>query len=376
MLLSAFVKDGLENRLHLSRPLVRYASSLIMVVVLTAIFVALRDHVNPTTVSLGLVLGVLLVAIVFGSGPALLSAVLGVFSLNFFFLTPYYTLTVDEPQNWVALFVFLAVAVVVGQLSAKARDRAEAAEKLYGELQVAFEQASETEAIRRSEKLKSALLDAVTHDLRTPLTSIKAASTMLIEEQTSVHRTLDPEGHADLLAVISEETDRLNAFVDSMVGLARVETGDPKWQREKIDVRELIGNVLERAAISKHEIEVKVTPDDLTLTADTRAIAEALYNLVENSAKYAPPGSTIVISARPTTTGTRLTVEDEGPGVPEAERERIFEKFYRRDTSGGGFGLGLAIVRGIVEAHGGTVRAEPGRKGARFVIDIPMRSGE
>src|SRR5207253_2632407 len=134
---------------------------------------------------------------------------------NFFFLPPVGTFTISDTENLIALFSFLMVAITAGELSAKAKRRAEEAERLYQELQIAFEKASQAEALRRSEKLKSALLDAVTHDLRTPLTSIKASVTMLIEEheQDTIHLTLEREGRGELLEVINEETDRLNDFV-------------------------------------------------------------------------------------------------------------------------------------------------------------------
>ena len=350
---------------------------MLAVAVVTAVFLPFRSEINSTTVSLAFLLIILLAATLLGRGPALLSSFLAGVSLNFFFLPPYYTLTVAEPQNWVALIVFMIVAITVGQLSAKSRQRAEIAEKLYADLEGAFERASETEAIRRSEKLKTALLDAITHDLRTPLTSIKAATTLLLDDQRSIHSTLDPEGQADLLEVITEETDRLNTFVDSMVGVARIEAGSDAWQHERVHVGELITNVLERAAgtTAGREIEVQVTPNDLAFNADSRAMGEVLYNLIDNAVKYSPRGTTIRIAAMPMSGGTRIVVEDEGPGIPVEERDRIFEKFYRGERSGGGFGLGLAIVRGIIEAHGGTVRVEESRRGAKFVIDVPMRSG-
>lgn len=225
----------------------KYLASAAAVIGLTVLLLPLRESVNSTTIALVFLLAVLLAATVYGSRPALLTSLLAAFSFNFFFLPPYYTLTIAEPENWVAVVVFLIVALTVGQLSATARRRAEVAERLYADLETAFEQASEAEAARRSEKLKSALLDAVTHDLRTPLTSIKAATTMLIEEQKAVHTTLEPGAHTDLLEVIDEETDRLNDFVESMVELARVEAGQV-GERNEVSVERLISNVLHRAS--------------------------------------------------------------------------------------------------------------------------------
>ncbi|MBV9214926.1 MAG: DUF4118 domain-containing protein [Acidobacteria bacterium] len=356
------------------RRVLGYASAAVIVGAATIVFLPFREVVNAVAISLGFLLTVLAVASLFGSGPALVTSLLAAFCLNFFFLPPYYTLRIDEPQNWIALVVFLIVAATVGQLSAKARHRADVAEKLYDDLQKAFEQASQAEAIRRSEKLKSALLDAVTHDLRTPLTSIKAATTMLIAEQDAIHSTLEPTGHADLLEVINEETDRLNSFVESMVELARLDAGNFELKTAVISVEELLANVLQRASrvTRDHVIDVDIAPDLPPLRADAKAIAEALYNLIDNAAKYSAPKSTIRISASRSHGGMRFTVADEGRGIPPDERERVFEKFYRSDHSAKGFGLGLPIVRGIVEAHLGRVFVDDSDKGAKFVIELPI----
>lgn len=359
------------------RSFVGYLSSLAAVAVATAVLIPARDHVNPTTVGLTFLLTVLLIATLFGSRPALVTSLLAAFAFNFFFLPPYYTLTIAEPENWVAVAVFLIVALTVGQLSATAKRRAEVAEKLYADLQTAFEQASQAEAARRSEKLKSALLDAVTHDLRTPLTSIKAATTMLIQERSAVHSTLEPSAQADLLEVIDEETDRLNAFIESMVELAQLEAGSVEHRHAEVSLDDLMANVLLRAADRTRErkIVINVDPELPLIRGDEKALAEALFNLVDNATKYSPPGSEVRISAGRTGNLTRIIVEDDGKGVRPAERERIFEKFHRGNESVKGFGLGLAIVRGIVEGHAGRVFVEDGEHGgARFVIELPDES--
>ncbi len=351
----------------------KYLASIVTVTALTLLILPLREHVNSTTVSLAFLLGVLFIATVFGSRPALVTSLLAAFCFNFFFLPPYYTLTIDEPENWVSVAVFLIVALTVGQLSATAKRRAEVAEKLYGDLQTAFEQASEAEAVKRSEKLKSALLDAVTHDLRTPLTSIKAATTMLIQEQAAVHTTLEPGAQADLLEVINEETDRLNTFVESMVEMAQLDAGAATSKRSNVDVHELVANALHRAAsrLNGRKVIVDVPPGIMPVHGDEKALAEALYNLLDNAVKYSPTGSPIRLAALHANAATRISVEDEGRGIRASERERIFEKFHRGDRSVKGFGLGLAIVRGIVEAHGGRVFVEDGSNGgARFVIEL------
>jgi len=195
---------------------------------------------------------------------------------------------------------------------------------------------------------------------------------MLIKEQQAVHTTLEPGAHADLLAVIDEETDRLNTFVESMVELARLES--PGLRPEGVvDIDDLIANTMHRAAkiTSGREIGVYIDRELPTVRGDDKALGEALYNLIDNAAKYSADGSAILISASRSDGLVRLIVEDEGHGVRGSEREKIFDKFYRGNKRVKGSGLGLAIVKGIVEAHGGRVFVENGAKGgARFVIEL------
>src|ERR1700727_587278 len=175
----------------------RTLASSVCLALLVLLLAPLEGRVNTTTIGFALLLGVLFTAIHMGSRPALAASVVAMLGYNFFFLPPILTLTITDPQNWVALAAFSVTAFVTGQLSAKSQQRANEAEasrreveRLYLELQGAFEKASNAEAIKRSELMKSALLDAVTHDLRTPLTSIRAAATTLHKAQRA-GQTLD-----------------------------------------------------------------------------------------------------------------------------------------------------------------------------------------
>jgi two-component system sensor histidine kinase KdpD len=336
----------------------------------------LRPDVNPTTVALFYLLTVVLVATFFQRRAALTASVLSAAALNYFFLPPYYTFSIAEAQNWIALLVFLAVAMTVGHLSATSNRRREEAERLYKELEDAFEKASEAEALRRSEKLKTSLLDAVTHDFRTPLTSIKAAVTAMIEDLVLAkeERKLDRQNRGELLEVINEETDRLNTFVGSMVELARFQSGESELKMTPVTAEEIVVKAAKRAKAQRkdHKLRSNVEPSLPPLSVDSRSIVEAVYNLIDNAAKYSPEGSTISITAAKADGGVRFAVEDEGPGIPTEDRESVFERFYRGNkTETGGLGMGLAIVRGIIEAHGGKIWVESGRKGARFVFDLP-----
>jgi len=353
--------------------------AVISIAFVTAFLVILRPVTNATTVAMFELLVVVLVATFFQRSAALAASILAALSFNYFFLPPFYTLTVSDPENWLALLVFLAVALTVGHLSAVSNRRRIEAEHLYRELEAAFESASQTEALKRSEKLKSSLLDAVTHDFRTPLTSIKASVTMLIENEQlpREERSLDQRGRAELLEVINEESDRLNFFVDSMVELARFQSGESKLSRASVTPEEVVVKAARRAKPLRreHSLRSKVEPDLPMISIDSRAVVEALFNLIENAANYSPPGTEIEIAAMRSNGMVRFSVEDQGPGVPADEREKVFERYFRgQNGDGRGMGMGLSIVRGIIEAHGGQIWVEEGKKGARFVFELPARS--
>ena len=377
----------------------RYFIAALGVGLATVLLKPFGARVNATTVALSFLLFVLFVATLWGSRPALLASVLAVLCFNFFFLPPVGTFTIADPDNWIALLAFLVVAMTAGQLSARARRRAEEAEagrreieRLYRELREAFERASHAEALRRSERLKSALLDAVTHDIRTPLTSIKASVTTLLDDERrradGVHSIkLDADSRRDMLEVIDEESDRLDRFVEGLIELARIEAGEMNLRRRWGALDDIIATALQRAAplTAGRRVEVE-TEDGLPVArVDPRAVAEVVYALVDNAAKYSPPAAPIRIRARRGAGDMiEVSVEDEGPGVPSELRERVFDKFFRATRDGGGAGLrpsgtgmGLAIARGIVEAHGGHIRIEEAEGGgARFVFTLPIGDDE
>lgn len=359
---------------------------------LTALLLTLRGHINSTTVGFAYLLAVVFVAILWGSKPALLASVLAMLCFNFFFLPPFHTFTIADPQNWVALAAFFITALAVGQLSARAKRRAEEAEagkveirRLYDELREAFDRASEAEAIKRSERLKSALLDAVTHDIRTPLTSIKASATLLLEDREEGEdlAKLSPQEQHAMLEVITHGADRLDRFVEGIVDLARIEAGDISLHRNWGSVDDLIDAALAQAEplTRRHKIEV-IVPDELPVVrVDARAVTEVIYALLDNASKYAPPGTLITIEAdRAADDVIEISVEDQGPGIPINLRDRAFEKFYRVASNGaaagrtGGIGMGLAIAKGIVEAHGGRIWIENAKSGhgARIIFTVPV----
>lgn len=376
-----------------------YVIALLGVISLTILLEPVHFQISPTTVALTFLMLVVLIATFWGSLPALVSSVLAMLSFNYFFLPPVRTWTISDPENWVAWFVFTVTAVVTGQLSASVKRRALEAEArsrevegLYEQLSEAFELASETEALRRSERLKSALLDAVSHDIRTPLTSIKASVTTLLEDSAPTGSAgaerstgLGEDGREEMLQIIDEETDRLNRFVESLIELAKIQAGEIRPKRESSTVGDIVAAALSKASKQLNDRSVKVLiPDGLPeIDVDSALISEALFALVENAAKYSPAGEELTIEAW-SENGKRIgfAVEDRGPGIDRAVREKVFDKFYRaiHESDAGvvypkGTGLGLSIAKGIVEAHKGTIRAlDParGNRGARVEFTLPI----
>ena len=372
-----------------------YMVAVVSVGALTLLLKIVGMHVNAATVSLALLLNVLFVATRWGSLPALAASIVAMLCFNFFFLPPFGTFTIAATDNWIALLAFLATAVTAGQLSARAKRRAEEAEagkreieRLYAELRDAFQRASHAEALRQSEKLKSALLDAVTHDLRTPLTSIKASITTLLDEvhgriDSEPPVKLDAESRVEMMEVIDEESDRLNRFISGLIELARIEAGELQLRRSWGAVDEIISAALLRAesVTRNHHVELEVEKELPGVRVDERAVSEVVYTLVENAAKYSPKDSTIRITARRAADELiEMGVEDEGPGIPSDLRDRVFDKFFRATRDGDvrsrqptGTGMGLAIAKGLVEAHEGRIWIESGRngKGTRVLFTLP-----
>jgi two-component system sensor histidine kinase KdpD len=376
-----------------------YVVAGLSVVATTVVLKLLGDHVNAATVSLALLLNVLFIATRWGSWPALLASIVAMLCFNFFFLPPFKTFNIAATDNWIALVAFLVTAVTAGQLSARAKKRAEEAElgkreieRLYAELRDAFERASHAEALRQSEKLKSALLDAVTHDLRTPLTSIKASITTLLDEvrgrSNEAPVTLDAESKIEMMEVIDEESDRLSRFINGLIELARIEAGELHLRRRWGAVEEIISTALDRAEpiTRQHHVEVDIERELPGVRVDESAVSEVVYTLIDNAAKYSAKGSTIRIVARHAVDELiQMSVEDEGRGIPVDLRERVFDKFFRATRDGdvstqqpSGTGMGLAIAKGIIEAHDGKIWIESGAggKGTRVVFTLPIGDEE
>jgi K+-sensing histidine kinase KdpD len=355
------------------RQFLGYAASIAGVTLIGLIYWPLYDKIRAGTATSLLLLLVLLIATTFGTGPAICTAVAGAICLNFFFVPPLFDVTFPVGWNLVALITLTVVAIVAGQLSSRLKRRATEIQRLYDQLRESFDQASKIEALKQSEQLKSALLDAVTHDLRTPLTSIKAAATALKNSQESGPSLsgLKPAAEKDFLNVIVDQSDRLNRFIEGMLELAKVQSGNFGERTSTNSAEEIITAAMARAEnmLSGHQVTYYCEDDIVMSSINPKSIAQVIFSLLENATRYAPRGSDITITAEKAGGEVRIAVEDAGPGIPPQYHQQVFEKFFQVPAGpsgvtsiGAGLGLGLAIARGIVEAHGGRIWIE-GRKG-------------
>lgn len=334
-----------------------------------------------------LLLDVVVVARLWGTGPALVAAAAGAGAYSYYFLPPA-GFGIEETEDWIAFVTFIVTAVIAGELASRAERRAAEAqagrreiERLYQELQGAFERASEAEAARRNEQLKAALLDALTHNLRTPLTSIKAAVTALIRSGPwSAVSELSTEGRRELLQVIDEESDRLNRFIEGLSNPDRAEPVQPIHLRA-IEVGSIVQSGLNRADTVTRDHRLVVSLDEAVpaVSVDAAAITEVIYILLDNASKYSPRGTAITVrAAREDERSVRITVSDEGPGIPPAMRERVFEKFFRvparesHDPNRGGVGLGLPIARRLVDTQGGRIWVETAASGRGTAVAMTL----
>ncbi|MGB7847301.1 MAG: DUF4118 domain-containing protein [Candidatus Acidiferrum sp.] len=430
-------------------------------------------HVNQTTVALSFLLAILAVSAVWGMVVSVFMSISAMLLFNYFFLPPVGTLTIADPQNWVALFAFLCTSIVGSQLSARIRKEADSAnsrrreverlyafsQKLLGEgnviqlmnaipnfivdcfeagaaelflpqkdkyyrsgygaaqvdeekMKLAFlrdettsdnlqalyflpvrlgvkpigslgisgarlsrqtldaisslvaiaieraravEQIGETEAERQGERLKSALLDSIAHDFRTPLTAIKAAATDLLGATSP-----ETPQQYELLTIINEESDRLNHLVEEAAEMAKLEAGEIQLHLEPTSASTLIDTALQhlKKSLCDRQINLRINDNLPLVRADRSRTKDILVQLIDNAHLYSPKDQPIAISAEHTGDFVAFSVADHGPGIDSFEQALIFDKFYRgRDQryQVRGTGMGLPIAKAIVSAHGGTI---------------------
>lgn len=364
------------------RRLVSYAATLGAVAIVTAVIGAIESRGHIATISMLYLLVVLASAILAGRRAAIAASVASFLAFNWFFVPPLHTFQVGDPAEWFALVLFLATAAITGQLAAQLRDRArEAAAReretvqLYEERERLRQASTDAEVLRRADELKTALLGAVSHDLRTPLASIIASVGSL--RQGDVEWT-QPERDG-FLSDIDTEARRLARIVANLLDLSRMESGTLRPERGWYDIAALVDDVLGRLRplTATHRVHVAI-PDDLPpVPLDYVEIDQVLSNLIENAVRHTPQGTNVWISAERDGESISVSVADDGPGIDPEARERLFDPFVRGGDRRGaqrGAGLGLAIARGLVAAHHGTIAASARSGGGTLVrFTLPMR---
>jgi two-component system sensor histidine kinase KdpD len=234
-------------------------------------------------------------------------------------------------------------------------------------------QADQAQILQATERLERSLLNSISHDLRTPLSSIMGALSSLRDEKNS----LDTESRRELIDLAWEEAGRMNRFVSNLLDMTRLEAGALKIKKEPYDVQDLLGSCLASLEPRLKGKKVKIDlPSDLPLVPmDSVLMAQVLGNVLDNALKYSPPGGMIEIAARIREKRVEIEVADQGPGIPEEYLTQVFNKFSRitREDGTSGIGLGLTISKGIVEAHEGKIWAEnrPGG-GSKIVFTLPL----
>ncbi len=341
---------------------VRYASTALYVALATAAAWSARGLLAlPDLVALYLLV-IMLVAVRQGRGPSVFAAGLSVVAYDVFFIDPLYTFAVRDARHLLTFAIMFAVGYVISHLVQRVR-REEAAAR-----------AASLKA--RTEEMRSSLLSAVSHDLRTPLAAIAGAGSALREQGAA----LDAPARRELLDTICEESDRLERLLVNLLDMTRLQAGALTVRRSWVPVEEIVGSALGRieARLGGRPLTTEVPADLPLASVDPVLIEHALVTLLENSLKHTPAGTAIAVAARRVEGAPEgaieLEIADRGPGLP-GPAEPLFEKFARGREVGArvdGAGLGLAIARGIARAHGGEVTAaNRAGGGARFTLSLP-----
>ncbi|MGB7587154.1 MAG: ATP-binding protein [Solirubrobacterales bacterium] len=337
-------------------------------------------------VSLGIVYipGVLVIATIWGLRLGLLTALLSALAFNWFHIPPVGQLTISDSRDVVAFVVFAIVAAMSSTLAGFARARTAEAERrreetdralsdlevLSGERDRMQAEIIEAEAFRRSDELKTALLRSVSHDLRTPLTSMITTGAALGSPSAT------PEERRDLSDAVVQQGRRLSRLVENLLDVSRLESGKAEPHRGRVEVGELLEAA--RRSVGPGQEKVRLAIDDVlpSLSVDGAQLERAFANLLENAVRHGN-GKPVLVRSRQIGPKVVVRVVDQGPGIPESDRKHIFEPFYSTGPAdSGGVGLGLAIAKGFIEANGGEITFEsvPGQ-GSTFVVAFPVGDG-
>jgi K+-sensing histidine kinase KdpD len=342
------------------KPLPSVLIGIVGVAVVTLGLVPFGEDLTRAAPALLLVIPVVVSGVLGGRIAAAAVALVAAFAFATGFLPPIGSPAVEVHDDLVALLLFIIVAGVTGILIATlvGTDRR----------RLAAEHAR-AEALERVDEHRAALLRSVSHDLRSPLATVHAAATELDSEVV-----YSADAQNELLSLIISETERLDRLVANLLNMSRIEAGLFMPDREAVDLGELIESCIGRLSrlLVRTEMKTSIAPDLPLVPLDYTQIDQVLSNLLENAARHSPPGGRVSVECHRFDRDVQIEVSDQGNGVPLPERETIFEPFAGAVESGS-TGIGLAICRSVVEAHGGTISVDDAPLGgARFVVRLPI----
>jgi signal transduction histidine kinase len=350
----------------------RVAVPYALAVVATAAALAvsfLLERFGTTTSAMVFVCMIVIVARFGGAGPALTSGAISVLLLDYYFIPPIREFDLLQAQQGVNALVLALVALVVGSTTARLR-AAERAMRERADDEHEMRKAAEQLAHAREE-----VLGVVAHDLRNPLSAILGAASLLEDPRQDVRET------RETLGLIHRAVDRMNRLIGDLLDITRLEAGRLILEQEPVAVVDLLSQTHESweatAASRELSLEIGPAPKGLAVFADRSRVLQVLDNLVGNAVKFSEAGGRIAVRATPSeasSTEVRFTVSDTGPGIPPEVMKELFQRFWQANAADRrGIGLGLAICKGIVEAHGGRIWCESQLgHGARFTFTLPI----
>lgn len=324
----------------------------------TGLGVVARGHFAASDFVMLYLLVIAFAAGAFGRACALVASALSVLAYDFTFVPPFHTFAVADERHLLTFATMFGVGVLISELTQRNRTLADTA--------------ATADLRARTEEMRSSLLSAVSHDLRTPLGAITGAATTLRDSGDAV----DDAQRKELVDTICEEAQRLERFVVNLLEMTRLDAGAVTLRRDWVPLEEIVGSALTRleAALGGRNVSVRIAPDLPLLSVDPVLFEQALFNLLDNAAKHTPSTARVSVDGRVEEGRVVIEVADSGPGLSPGDEARVFEKFVRGPTpSSAGAGLGLAISRAIVQAHAGEISA--GRSplgGAVFKIVLPI----
>lgn len=355
------MKQFIANRTSKTK---QYLISIAFILAVSAGCFLLSGIIGYRITAFVLFVAVSIIAMLFDIFPVIIAALLSALIWNFFFIPPRFTFHISSTEDIILFLMYFVIASVNGVLTYKIRQLTKIA--------------GEEEKKANTVKLYNTLLNSLSHELRTPISTIIGASDNILNDKNK----LSEENKRELISEISQASLRLNRQVENLLNMSRLESGFIQAKKDWCDVQELIHSTTNQLddVLKEHKINIGFADKLPLFKVDFGLLQQVLTNLIGNAAIYTPKGSHIKIYAGVKKENSSemlvLKVEDDGPGLPVKESEKIFEKFYRlKNSRTGGTGLGLSIAKGFVEAHNGIIKLTEGSMGgANFLIEIPAET--